>query len=464
MSKQDELFARRGMLTVDALTELVTSGEIDTVLGVFPDLAGSWKGKRLDARFFLADTLHHGWEGCNYLIATDVEMNVLPDFRFANWRQGYGDMKAVPDLATLRKVSWLERTAMVICDLVDEHDVPIEVSPRQILKRQLQRAAERGYTVKTGAEIEFYLFDQSYEAARAGNYDTLAATSTTIQDYHILQTTKDEPIIGGIRRHMAETGLIVEGSKGEAGYGQHEINFRYADALRMADELSIYKNGAKEIVALAGRSITFMAKWTMDDVGSSCHVHSSLWSPDGEIPLSHDAKRAYGMSAVFESYMAGVLSTHRELSLLLAHYVNSYKRFQPGSWAPTAVVWGTDNRTCGLRLVGHGSATRVESRVPGADANPYLAFAGVVAGGLHGMDNALTLPAPFVGNAYEADNVERIPWNLVQAIDLFEASVVAKEALGEEPHFHLLNSAKQEWASFNRTVTDWERMRNFERI
>jgi glutamine synthetase len=452
-----------GLLEVEELKSMVDLDQIDTVLVVFPDLAGSWKGKRMTGRFFVADTLHHGIEACNYLIATDVEMNVLPGFRFANWQAGYGDMKCVPDLDTLRIVPWLEKTAMVICDLFDEHDLPVEVSPRQLLKRQLEKAARLGYTVKCGAELEFFLFKESYESAAAKGYRDLTPDSNTIQDYHILQTTKDEHLIRAIRNGMEGAGVPIECSKGEAGFAQHEINLRYAEALEMADRLTIYKNGAKEIAALAGRAITFMAKYSMADVGSSCHVHSSIWDSTGHTSITADGSGSHGMSGVFRSYLAGMLSTAREFSLLFAPTVNSYKRYQPGSWAPTAVAWGSDNRTCGLRLVGHGAGMRVETRIPGADANPYLAFAGVIAGGLHGIEQGLTLEEPFVGNAYESTSVPRIPWNIVEAIDLLEGSQVAKAAFGELAHHHMVTSAKHEWSYFNKTVTDWELRRNFER-
>jgi glutamine synthetase len=459
----DNWLQPRGMVDLDELAADVAAHRVDTVLCVFPDLQGRWAGKRMDARFFLGDTLGHGWEACNYLIATDVEMNVLPGFTFANWDAGYGDMKAIPDLTTMRRVPWLEGTVLVICDLVDHHDRPIPVSPRQILKDQLHRAAQQGLSVKTGAEIEFFLFEESYEEARRKGYDGLTPSSTTIQDYHILQTTKDEPIIGAIRRGMAGAGLVVECSKGEAGYGQHEVNFRYTDALRMADDLTVYKNGAREIAALAGRSITFMAKWTMADVGSSCHIHASLWNADGSASVSGDDSRPSHMSVRFERFLAGLLATHQDLALTLAPTVNSYKRFQLGSWAPTAVVWGRDNRTCGLRAVGHGSGTRIETRVPGADANPYIAMAGVIAGGLHGIEKKLKLPPAFQGNAYEATDIPRIPWNIVEATARWRSSEVARQAFGADVHHHLLNLAEQEWQHFNKAVTDWELRRNFER-
>ncbi len=452
-----------GLLSVQQLKDEVADGAIDTVLVVFPDLAGSWKGKRMTGHFFVDDTLAHGIEACNYLIATDVEMNVLPGYRFANWEAGYGDMKAVPDLATLRRIPWLDKTALVICDLLDEHDSPVEVSPRQILKRQIERAAKLGYTVKTGAELEFFLFRESFEEAATKGYRGLTPDSNTIQDYHILQTSKDEHLIRAIRNGMDGAGVPIECSKGEAGFAQHEINLRYAEALEMADRLAIYKNGAKEIAALAGRAITFMAKYTMDDVGSSCHVHSSLWNLADDSAADADSADPHKMSAPFEQYLAGMLSTAREFSWLFAPTVNSFKRYQPGSWAPTAVAWGMDNRTCGLRIAGHGSGLRVESRIPGADANPYLAFAGVIAGGLHGLQQGLALEAPFVGNAYESKDVPRIPWNIVESIELLEGSDAAVAAFGEDVVHHFVTTARHEWMQFNKAVTDWELRRNFER-
>ena len=451
----------RPPLSLDDLRDGVDRNTIDTVLVVFPDLAGSWKGKRMTGRFFVDDTLDHGIEACNYLIATDVEMNVLPDYRFANWEAGYGDMRCVPDFDTLRMIPWLEKTALVICDLVDDSG-PISVSPRQILKRQLERAAAMGFTVKMGAELEFFLFRESFESAAAKGYANLTPDSNTIQDYHILQTTKDEHIIRAIRNGMEGAGVPIECSKGEAGFAQHEINLRYTDALEMADRLAIYKNGAKEIAALSGRAITFMAKYSMADVGSSCHIHSSLWTAEDDRPAS-PGDGPHHLSPAFASYLAGMVATARELSWMFAPTVNSYKRYQPGSWAPTAVAWGRDNRTCGLRLVGHGAGTRVESRIPGADANVYLAFAAVIAGGLHGIEDGLTLEAPFEGNAYESKEVPRIPWNIVEAIELLDQSAVAKAAFGDDVHHHLVTTARHEWSQFNKAVTDWELRRNFER-
>jgi glutamine synthetase len=451
-------------MDVAQLEQLVSDGEVDTVLTVFPDLQGRFMGKRVTGHFFVDHVLADGIEACNYLLAVDVDMTPLPGYRFANWDQGYGDVNARPDLSTLRLVPWLERTALVICDLFHPGGEPVEVAPRQVLRRQVERAAAAGYRVKCGAELEFFLFRDSYEEAAGRGYRDLRPHSDWIEDYHILQTTRDEYLIRQIRNGMDAAGVPVEFSKGEAGRGQHEINLRYAEALEMADRHTVYKNGAKEIAALNGRSLTFMAKWDMAECGSSCHVHSSLWSVDGDEPLDHDGDAPHHLSQPFRHYLGGLLATARELALCFAPYVNSYKRYQPGSWAPTAVVWAPDNRTCGLRVVGHGPGLRVESRIPGADCNPYLAFAATIAGGLHGIEHGIEPPPAFEGNAYEADDVPRVPWTLVDAIDRFERSEVAVKAFGEDVHFHLLNTARQEWVTFNGVVTDWELRRSFERL
>jgi glutamine synthetase len=449
------------------LESLVARGEIDTVLVAFPDLQGRLVGKRVTGHYFVDHLLHgeRAIHACNYLLAVDVDMTPLPGYRFANWEQGYGDFAAVPELATLRRIPWLDKTALVLCDLADEASgEPVEVSPRRILRRQVERAAAMGFTVKCGSELEFFLFKDSFEEAAAKGYKGLEPHSPYNEDYHILQTTKDEYFIRQVRNGMDGAEIPVEFSKGEAGVGQHEINLEYAGAIEMADRHTIYKNGAKEIAALNGRAITFMAKWSMADVGSSCHVHVSLWDADGTTSLTFDAGDPDGLSQTYRWFLGGILATARELAWLSAPYVNSYKRYQPDSWAPTAVVWGDDNRTCGLRMVGHGPARRVESRIPGADANPYLAFAAAIAGGLHGIENRIEPPPPFRANAYADPDVERVPSTLVEAIETLSGSKVAIAAFGEDVHAHLLNTARQEWAACNRTVTDWELQRNFERI
>jgi len=457
----------KGMLTPDEIRAAVANGSIDTVLVVFPDLQGRLMGKRVVGEYFVDEVLPPGGalEACNYLLALDVDMTPLPGYHYANWEQGYGDFRMLPDLTTLRRVPWIERTALVMCDLVDEETgAPVEVSPRQILKRQIERAAAKGYLVNIGAELEFFLFRDSYEEAADKGYADLVPHSNVIEDYHILQTTRDEYLIREIRNSMNDAGIVVEFSKGEAGKGQHEINLRYADALTMADRHAIYKNGAKEIAALAGRSITFMAKYSMEEVGSSCHLHSSVWSADGSHSLMWDADAPDHMSDTMRGWLGGIIATGAEFAWLFAPYVNSYKRYQPESWAPTALAWGRDNRTCGYRLVGHGTAFRMESRVPGADVNPYLAYAATIAAGLHGIEQGIDPGAAFSGNAYADESLARVPHTLVDAITALEGSAAARAAFGDEVHHHLVNTARQEWNSFNRVVTDWERRRNFEQI
>ena len=459
--------AGHGMLGVQELRDGIAGGAIDTVLMVLPDLQGRLMGKRVTGHFFVEDVL--AGEGavfmCNYLLAVDVDMTPLPGYRFANWDQGYGDVKAVPDMTTLRSIPWLDRTALVICDVLDEETgAPVEVSPRQMLRRQLARAAELGLTVKCGAELEFFLFRESYEEAWAKGYRDLTPHADYIEDYHILQTTKDEYLIRQIRNGMDGAGVPVEFSKGEAGNGQHEINLRYADALEMADRHTIYKNGAKEIAALNGRSLTFMAKWDMSQVGSSCHVHSSVWDGNGEHSLMWSDDAPHHLSETFRHWLGGLLATTRELAWCYAPYINSYKRYQPDSWAPTAITWGKDNRTCGYRVVGHGQGFRVESRIPGADANPYLAFAATIAAGLHGIEAGLEPSEPYPANAYAATDLARVPSHLLEAIEELEGSKVALNAFGPDVQHHLVNTARQEWLASHRVVTDWERLRNFERI
>jgi glutamine synthetase len=456
----------RVVVTLDQLEGMIGDGSIDTVLVAFPDNQGRLVGKRVMGQFFLDTVANGSVEACNYLLAVDVDMTPLPGYRAFNWEQGYGDFSCVPDLGTIRLVPWLEKTALVLCDVVDEHDktTPVEVAPRSILKAQEARAAELGYTVNIGAELEFFLFKDSYAEAAEKRYQGLVPHSDVIEDYHIFQTTRDEYLIRAIRLGLQAAGVPVEFSKGEAGKGQHEINLLYATATEMADRNTIYKNAAKEIADQHGRSLTFMAKYDMDEVGSSCHIHSSLWDEQGATSLMWDPTQPNNLSDTFRHWLGGLVHCSRELTLLFAPTVNSYKRFQPDSWAPTAVAWGLDNRTCGLRLVGHGQGYRVESRIPGADVNSYLAFAGVIAAGLHGIEHELEPGEPFVGNAYTDPDVEHIPSTLVEAIELWRGSDVAKAAFGDEVHHHILNTAEQEWAAFNRAVTDWELRRNFEQF
>jgi glutamine synthetase len=453
-------------IDVQALEHMIRDGDIDTVVCVFVDLQGRFMGKRVTGHYFLDDILgEEGLHACLYLVTVDMDMEPLPGYSYANWDTGYGDFRMVPDLSTLRLIPWLEKTALVICDLFAEHeDEPVTVSPRQILKDQIERARLKGHTVMGGSEIEFYLFKDAFDDARARDYRAMSPHAQYIQDYHILQTTKDEWIIRQIRNGMDGAGVPVEFSKGEFGKGQHEINLRFADVLEMADRHAIYKNGAKEIAALNAVSLTFMAKWSMAEAGSSCHVHSSVWNEEGTESLMWDASDPHRMSETFRHYLGGLMATAREMTWMFAPYVNSYKRFQAGSWAPTAIAVGKDNRTCGFRLVGEHKSFRVESRIPGADCNPYLAFAATIAGGLHGLENKIDPPPIFEGNAYEATDIERVPTSLHEAVDAFEASAVAREAFGDFAFEHLLNTARQEQLIFdNNVVTDWELIRYFER-
>jgi glutamine synthetase len=455
-----------GNLDVKTLEEMSNTGEIDTVLCMFTDLQGRYMGKRVIPQFFLEEILgEEGLHACLYLLAIDMEMEPLPGYKYASWETGYGDFRMVPDISTLRLVPWLEKTAMVICDIADEETgEPVEVAPRQILKRQIERAQAAGFVSKTGSELEFYLFRDSFEDLAERSYRDARPSSSYIMDYHMLQTTKDDWIIRQIRNGMLGAGIPVEFSKGEFGRGQHEINITYADALEAADNPAIYKHGVKEIAAANGVAATFMAKYTMAEAGSSCHVHSSLWSEDGKESLMWDAGAPHHMSETFNHYLGGLMGTAREMSVMFAPFVNSYKRYQLGSWAPTAIVWSHDNRTCGFRVVGEGKGNRVESRIPGGDANPYLAFAATIAGGLYGIQNKVEAPEMFHGNAYEATDVPRVPTSLHEAVDAFGTSEVAREAFGDFVFEHLLNTAAQEQVIFdNNCVTDWELVRYFER-
>ena len=454
-----------GMLTAAELKEEITNGAVDTVLVAFPDLQGRLVGKRVTGHYW-ADQMEGGQEpvhACNYLLAVDVDMTPLSGYQFANWEQGYGDVAVQPDLATIRRIPWLDATALVLCDVVDEETgAPVEVSPRRILQRQIERAAELGYTMLFASELEFFLFHESVDEAAAKGYTNLTPHSQVIEDYHILQTTRDEYVIRAIRNAMDGAGIPIEFSKGEAGRGQHEINLAYANALEMADRHVIYKNGAKEIASQLGRSITFMAKYSSDEVGSSCHVHSSLWDASGEKPLMWDADAPDHQSPAFRGWLGGQLACAREMAWMFAPTVNSYKRYQPESWAPTAIAWSVDNRTCGFRVVGHGPSFRLESRIPGGDVNPYLAYAATIAAGLHGIEHEIEPPPRFNGNAYAAEELTRVPSSLAEATEAFASSKVAVDAFGADVHDHLLNTARKELAHFNRAVTDGERRRNFD--
>jgi glutamine synthetase len=443
------------VLSLKELESAVGDGSIDTVVVAFTDMQGRLMGKRVHGEYFLENQVaEHGVEGCNYLLALDMEMEPVPGYQIANWAQGYGDFLLQPDLATLRLTRWLEGTALVLCDVLWHDGKPVNPSPRQVLKRQVERAGELGYTPQFGSELEFYLFRETYAEAHAKHYRDLTPSVPYILDYHILATTYDEPLLRQIRNHMHAAGIPVESSKGEAWAGQQEVNFRYSDALAMADNHTVYKNGAKEIAHLNGCSITFMAKPDHTWIGSSCHIHASLWR--GE-------ESAFaGESDVFKQFLAGQIACFKELAIFLAPTINSYKRYAAGSWAPTTLAWGHDNRTCGFRIVGHGDGLRAETRIPGGDVNPYLSFAAVLAAGLYGIENELELPPPLEGNAYESD-AERFPHCLREATAALETGTMARAALGDDVVDHYLNYARTEQRLFDEAVTCYERERMFER-
>jgi glutamine synthetase len=443
------------MLTIEELREDVASGAVETVIACFTDMQGRLMGKRLDGDFFLAEqAAGHTGEGCNYLLALEMEMDPVPGYAIASWERGYGDFGLVPDLATLRRIPWHEATAMVQCDVTWHDGTPVAPSPRQVLKAQVEKARSLGFEPMFGSELEFFLFRESYLEAHARHYHDLTPSVPYILDYHILAASFDEPFVREVRTSMKAAGMIVESSKGEAWAGQHEINFRFQSAVGAADDHVVYKTGIKEIAHQRDCSVTFMAKPHHEWVGSSCHIHSSLWR-EGENAFA-------GESEDFKHYLAGQIACLADLAIFVAPVVNSYKRFAAGSWAPTTLAWGYDNRTCGFRVVGHGSSVRPETRIPGADANPYLAFSALLAAGLYGIEEKLELNPAFEGNAYESD-VERFPHALREAIARLEASTVARRLLGDDVVDHYLNYARTEQELFDRTVTGYERERMFER-
>jgi glutamine synthetase len=444
------------MLTFAELEELVSTGEIDTVVVAFTDMQGRLLGKRLHAEFFVEEMdAGHPVEGCNYLLALEMEMDPVPGYEIASWEQGYGDFAVTPDMATLRRIPWLEGTALVLGDVGWHDGSPVRPSPRQVLRAQIARAEELGLTPMIGSELEFFLVKETYAEAHADGYTALTPSVPYILDYHILATTYDEPLLRALRNGMQAAGMRVETSKGEAWPGQQELNFRFSDALTMADNHVIYKNGAKEIAFLHGCAITFMPKPFEDWIGNSCHIHSSLFRGD-EAAFAADDE-------LFGQWLAGQIACAKELAVFFAPTINSYKRYAAGSWAPTTLAWGNDNRTCGFRVVGHGKARRVETRIPGGDVNPYLAFAALIASGLHGIEHGLEAPPPLEGNAYESD-AERFPSTLREAIAALENGTMARAALGDQVVDHYLNYARTEQGLFDRFVTDWERKRYFERI
>src|SRR3954463_7530668 len=449
-----------GLLTLQELEQAVADGSIDTVVAAFTDMQGRLMGKRIEGEYFLEQVVSGGVEGCNYLLALDMEMDPVPGYRMANWESGYGDFGISPDMETLRRIPWLDATAFVICDVVDHHGGPVVESPRQVLIEQYDRAYAAGFTPMMMSELEFYLYKQSYAEAWEQGYKDLTPTIPYILDYHILATTRDEPFIQQLRRGMHHAGIPVEFSKGEAWYGQHELNLRYADAVTAADRHTIYKNGVKEIAALNGITATFMAKPSEKDIGSSCHIHMSMVDPQSG---SSKFVEGHDETDTFRHFIGGLRAHIRDLALFVAPSINSYKRYAAESWAPTSVSWGRDNRTCGFRIVGHDQSRRVECRIPGADANPYLAFAALLAAGLDGIENG-TDPGPELkGNAYAAGEAEPFPSSLREAKELWDTSDWVKSTFGEAVHNHYSNYARYEQQEFDEVVTDYERRRMFER-
>lgn len=460
-------------LTVDELRRLVDSGETDTVVLAFTDMQGRLQGKRFAARFFLDEVLEHGTEGCNYLLAVDVDLNTVGGYAMSSWERGYGDFAMRPDLTTLRRTPWNPGTALVTADLAWHDGSPVLASPRQILRRQLDRLAEHGWGAYVGTELEFIVFKDSYEGAWNRGYRDMTPANQYNADYSVLGTGRVEPLLRRIRNEMGAAGMTVESAKGECNLGQHEIAFRYDEALTTCDQHAVYKTGAKEIAAQEGMALTFMAKYDERE-GNSCHIHLSLRDESGRPVFAGgdggdgDARDAadagpYGMSRTMRHFLAGQLAALREFTLLYAPNINSYKRFRPGSFAPTAVAWGPDNRTCSLRVVGHGHSLRFENRLPGGDVNPYLAVAGMVAAGLYGVERELELPEVCTGNAYRGD-AAHVPATLREAAALWEGSEVARAAFGDEVVAHYLNMARVEQEAYDTAVTDWERYRSFERM
>jgi glutamine synthetase len=451
--------ARPGMLTLEQLRSSVEDGSIDTVLVAFTDMQGRLQGKRCAAQYFLDEVAPHAAEACNYLLAVDVEMNTVGGYAMSSWERGYGDFVLAPDMSTLRLVPWHEATALVLCDVQWTDGAPVVASPRQILRAQLDRLAAHGLAADVGTELEFMLFADSFDTAWRKGYHDLEPANLYNVDYSMLGTARVEPLLRRIRNGMAGAGMVVESAKGECNLGQHEIAFRYTDALATCDNHSIYKTGAKEIADQAGMALTFMAKYDQRE-GNSCHIHISLRGEDGPVSAGEGE---HGFSKLFAHFVAGQQACLRELTYLFAPNINSYKRYAEGSFAPTAVEWGLDNRTCALRVVGHGPSLRVENRVPGGDVNPYLAVAALIAAGLHGIENELPLSPPFTGNAYQSSG-SRVPTTLREAAELFAGSKVAETAFGTEVVEHYTNAARVELAAFDVAVTDWERRRGFERL
>lgn len=456
-----------GMLTIPQLEEKVRSGEIETIIAAFPDLYGRLFGKRITPDFFLDQVAKSGMHACNYLFTVDMEMNPVPGYRYANWDAGYGDFHCVPDMTTLRHAAWLDKTAMVMCDVLDERSGSLTtVSPRSILKKQLSAAEAMGYRPMGASELEYYIFNESYESARNKKYHGLKTIGSYIEDYHILQGTREEPLNAAVRKYLSESGVPVEFSKGEWGPGQHELNIRYSDVLAMADNHTVYKQCFKDVAGNLGIAVTFMAKFDENLAGSSCHMHLSLWDTSGKKSLFAGKGKAAPEigSDLFRWFLGGWISHANEMMPFYAPTVNSYKRYQAGSWAPTALAWSCDNRTAGFRIIGEGESLRIESRIPGADINPYLGYAAALASGLDGIRNRIEPPGLFEGNMYSAASLPRVPATLRDAIAALEQSAFAREAFGPDVVEHYLHFFTTEQKCYDKAVTDWERARYFEQI
>ena len=450
-------------MTLDELEKACTAGDIDTILVCLVDMQGRLIGKRFHAKFFM-DSGYAETHGCDYLLANDITMEPVPGYKAVNWEKGYGDFVLKPDMSTLRRIPWLDGTALVLCDVLD-HQTLAELphSPRAILRQQIKRIESLGMQAFMGSELEFYIFDETYDSARQKSYSNLTTSGHYIEDYHIFQTSKEEGVMRSIRNGLEDAGIPVESSKGEWGPGQEEINVRYTDALQMADRHAILKNGCKEIAWQNGKAITFMAKWNTEHAGSSAHIHQSLWNSSGKQPLFFDKDAEHGMSELMQHYMAGQLTYAREITWFLAPYINSYKRFQAGTFAPTKAIWSRDNRTAGFRLCGESSnAIRVECRIGGADLNPYLAFAALLAAGIAGINEKMQLEAGFVGDAYHGEQLREIPKTLREAIETMRQSGMLRTALGDEVIDHYVRTAEWEQSEHDRVVTDFEVRRGFE--
>lgn len=455
----------RGMLSLEELTTRAATGEIETVVMVFTDHYGRMMGKRFDAEFFVEHIADYSAHACDYLLTVDMEMEPVAGYEYANWERGYGDFALVPDLNTLRVASWLGPTAMVLCDVRDEHsDELVPVAPRSILQKQLTEARAQGYTARGAGEVEYYIFRDSFRQASDKNYSNLDPLGWYIEDYHILQGTREELLNASVRRHLKNSGVPVENTKGEWGKGQHEINIRYSDILTAADRQSIFKQCLKEVADQLGLSVTFMAKYDAGSAGSSCHLHLSLWEDGDNLFAGTQELGRTRVSDTFRWFLGGWMAHAAEMMVFYAPTVNSYKRYQSASWAPTRLGWSYDNRTAGFRVVGHGGSLRIECRLPGADCNPYLAFAAALASGLDGIENKIAPPAMFEGDVYQAKDLPQVPRTLRDATDLFEQSSFAKQALGEPVVQHYTHFFRSEQEAYDRAVTDWERRRYFERI